>query len=182
MNRNHDNPEPRIDAAGLSRDVEPPAALEDRTVAALARAGLLGRARFQSTTALLSAAAVAILAIGFVLGRASQDPNGPTHSSPRYLLLLEGGREALDAAEEARTVEAYRAWAVSLRREGRLVTGERLGAEAAAVPFEASTIGGDLRGFFIISAATIEEATAVAGSCPHTSRGGRVIVRPIDPT
>jgi hypothetical protein len=56
-----------------------------------------------------------------------------------------------------------------------------LGSAAVAVPSEPADTG-DVRGFFVISAATLEEATAVARSCPHTARGGRVIVRPIDPT
>jgi hypothetical protein len=36
-----------------------------------------------------------------------------------------------------------------------------------------------VRGFFIISAGSFEDALAVARGCPHLRHGGAILVRPI---
>jgi hypothetical protein len=152
------------------RDVAPPLDLEERTVSALHREGLLISAAARRRRVWQSVAAAAIFAAGVALGRTSTAPAvvlAPGASSASFLFLLEGGPVARDAAEEARTVEEYRAWAVKLRDEGRAVSGERLN---------------DVRGFFVISAASLEEANQLARASPHAQRGGRVIVRPINPS
>ena len=151
------------------RDVPPPPDLEERTVLALRRTRLLSPAAEKPTRLWHAVAAAAIFAAGLVLGRSSTTPPvfAPGVPSSPFLLLLEGGPDAATPAEETRTVEEYRAWAVKLRDEGRAVSGERLN---------------DVRGFFVISAASLEEATALAQASPHARRGGRVVVRPIKPS
>jgi hypothetical protein len=151
------------------RDVPPPPGLEERTVSALRRERLLNPASEGASRRWQYVAAAAIFAAGLVLGRTSTPPvvMAPGVSSSPFLLLLEGGPVAATPAEETRTVEEYRAWAVKLRDEGRDVSGERLN---------------NVRGFFVISAASLEEATALAEASPHARRGGRVIVRPIKPS
>ena len=72
-----------------------------------------------------------------------------------------------------------------LRREGRFVGGQRLrdepGRIVAATGVE-DRVGrvepGELMsGFFLVRAASYDEATAVAATCPIVSFGGRVVVR-----
>jgi hypothetical protein len=150
------------------RDVAPPPELEERTVTALRRERLLRSPAARWPRLWQSAAALAIFAAGLALGRTSAAPAvvAPGVASAPFLFLLEGGPVAATPAEETRTVEEYRAWAVKLRDDGRAVSGERLT---------------DVRGFFVISAASLDEANQLARASPHARRGGRVIVHPITP-
>jgi hypothetical protein len=163
------------------RDIVPPPELEDRTVATLISAQLIERAPASRSRAWQAAAAIAIFAAGLAVGRVAAPGRPAAPADSRYLLLLEGGPPAASAAEETATVAAYRAWAMKLREEGRAISGERLADVSIAVPTSTSSTS-DLRGFFLISASNLEEAAAIARSCPHAQRGGRVVVRPIAPT
>jgi hypothetical protein len=123
-----------------------------------------------------------LFAGGLTLGRATAagERQVADRREPQYILLLQGGPTGLSPDEEARVVREYGQWAVALRGEGRFVSGERLGDAAAAVP-PLERPPADLRGYFVISAASLEDAVSVAQRCPHARRGGQVIVRPIDP-
>jgi hypothetical protein len=77
--------------------------------------------------------------------------------------------------------EEYRSWAIELRRRGHLVRAERLGSETRTLGSR-QTGATDTSGFFLIRAATIAEATALARECPHLRHGGTVTVRSVDPT
>ncbi len=180
MNREHDEPAlPEV--AALPREVVPDSGLEDRTVRALTRAGLLRSSRARPAW-LTAAAAIVVFATGLTVGRAMPRPAAPAPGpdAPRFLLLLHGGPAGLGAEEEARVAAEYGAWAVGLREDGRFVSGERLGDGVAVVPAGREVDG--VRGFFLISASSFDEAVQVARSCPHARRGGRIVVRPIDPT
>jgi hypothetical protein len=166
-----------MDIEQLPREVMPGADLEDRTTARLQAAGLIRRPAHPRWWQL--AAALVIFAAGAASGvawvGAGQEPAA---GQPRFLLVLLGGTtQTVD--EEARAVNAYRAWARQLHDAGRYVTGERLSAQAVAVP------GGEvpadaMQGYFIVSAATLADAVSVASTAPHVARGGRIVVRPID--
>lgn len=39
-----------------------------------------------------------------------------------------------------------------------------------------------LRGFFLIRANTLEEAEAIARTCPHRGHGGTIVLLEVDPT
>jgi hypothetical protein len=172
------------DLSTLARELTPPPDLEARTVAALRQHGLLKVASNRRAVLLRIAAAVVLFAGGAAIGRASAvvEPPGADQHGPRYLLLLHGGPSGLSAEEELAVVREYGAWAVQLRGEGRFVTGERLGNAGRSVPPLELTETVDLRGFFLISAASLDDAVGVAQRCPHVRRGGRVVVRPIEPT
>lgn len=164
----------------LPQEIAPPQALEARTVAALRREGLLRPARRGARPWLAAAAAVLLFASGVAAGRAFDAPPVAV-GQPRFLLLLHGAPSVGGPEEEARVVASYRAWAAGLRADGRFVAGERLGEANVVVP-AASVAGVDqIRGYFVISAEHLQDAIAVARTCPHAARGGRVIVRPIDP-
>jgi hypothetical protein len=165
----------------LPRELPPPPALEDRVVTALAHDGLLREPAPLRRRWWMQTAAAALLFASGVLAGVMWD-SGPTPvapGQPRFLLLLAGG-ESVSPAEEMRTVEAYRAWAAGLRDAGRFITGQRLSPEAAMVPRAAVEDESSVQGYFIVSAADLADAAAVAQASPHVARGGRIIVRPID--
>jgi len=182
MNREHDD-NVDLPLGSLSREIDAPHSLEDRTVRALQGAGLIASSR-RRPMAWQIAAALLLFAGGMAVGRvsasattASQDP-----AQPRYVLLLHDGPVGLSAEQEAAVVAEYRDWAVGLRRAGRFVTGERLSEAVAVVPPAVVSDAAGVRGYFVISAADLDDAKAVAAACPHARRGGHIVVRPIEPT
>ena len=182
MNREHDD-NADLPLGSLPREIDAPRGLEDRTVRALQGAGLLASSR-RRPLAWQIAAALVLFAGGIAVGRVSATAASapPDPAQPRYVLLLHGGPVGLSADQEARVVEEYRDWAVGLRRAGRFVTGERLSETVAVVPAVDGSDGAGVRGYFVISAADLNDAKAVAAACPHARRGGYIVVRPIEPT
>jgi hypothetical protein len=175
-------------SADLARELSPGPDVEDRIVAALRARGLIRtswtRSRFAARLA-AAAAGLALLAAGFAVGRASTPRPGEEPAQTRFALFLLRGAEALpeNPVEEAGRVAEYRSWARGLAGAGRFVSGEKLedraeqiGAPAGAV---ASASEEEVRGFFIISAESFDDALAIARQCPHLRHGGRILVRPI---
>jgi hypothetical protein len=178
----------------LPREIPPPADLEDRTVAVLYQQGLLHPTPLEKGGASPGlrqrvpgaagawrriAAAILMFAAGAWFGAAWDTPAGsPEPGTPRFLLLLEGA-STVSATDESRVFEEYRAWAGQLRRGGRFVSGERLGAASVAVPAGNADLD-PIQGYFVVSASDLRDAVAVAESSPHVARGGLVRVRPID--
>ncbi|HET9134513.1 MAG TPA: YciI family protein [Gemmatimonadales bacterium] len=112
-----------------------------------------------------------------------------------YLLLLhESPAETarLSPTEMQALVERYVAWSQAIASQGRMVSGHKLRDEGGRIvrraagrttvtdgPFiEAKEIVG---GFFVVRAASYEEAVALAESCPHTEIGW-IEVRAIEAT
>ena len=159
----------------LPLEIDPPPGLEDRTVASQQAERLLAspRRRWRQL-----AAAVVIFAAGAASGAFWSTDRPVAPGQPRFLLLLHGGTD-VSPAEEAEAALAYRDWAIGLRAEGRFVSGERLAAAAAVVP-EGRRPEEAAQGFFVVSAADLEEAMQLAQSAPHVARGGTIVVRPID--
>jgi hypothetical protein len=169
------NPVPEIDS--LPKEIAPPPGLEERVVARLRAQSLLRpRSRW-----LQAAAAVVLLASGFGIGRmTSQIESTPAPAaSNRYLLLL---TKADTSGDDAARAARYGQWAVEQRAAGRQISGERLADNGLAVTPAGSSPAADVavQGFFIVSAASLEDAATVARSSPHVHAGGTVIVRPID--
>jgi hypothetical protein len=172
----------------LAREESPPREVENRIVHALERRGLLRPTRRRREWRALGAVAAGLLLVlaGFVAGR-STSRRAPTPPSPRFTLLLLRGTEPVAARpeEEAGRVSEYRAWARGLAREGRFVEGEKLedrGARLRSPSGEADPTApspDEIRGFFVISAPSFEDALAVARECPHLRYGGTILVRPI---
>jgi hypothetical protein len=178
----------RTAIAGLARERMPSAGVEERVVATLRRRGLLRRAEpsRQAQRLRALAAAILLLAVGYAAGRAAGG-RAAEPSEPRFALLLLRGQERVDApAAEAGRVAEYRAWARDLARRGRYVHGEKLEDRsvrlAAAAGGSEAASAQEVRGFFIISAASLEDALAVARACPHLKHGGTIVVRPIADT
>ncbi len=169
-------------------DVEPPANLEDRVVDTLRARGLLhdpaGAPRRRLAPrwawAVAIAAGLLLFVAGFALGRR---PSGsPAAGLSQYTLLLyEGPQFNAAGTSEPALVQEYSAWAGELAGRGRLVAGEKLGAQAWMLGDAAPETAGPT-GFFVIAARDQNEALAIARTCPHLRHGGIVSVRPIEPT
>lgn len=177
----------------LGSDDDPPRGLEDRVVQTLRGRGALGplpRKQRLQRWAPAAVAALAALAVGFALGRRTPPPAGV--ASPRYALLLyeDSSFQAPPPGDEARYVAEYSRWAAEVNAAGTGLTGEELGnggrviePGGTATDRDRATEGGSvLAGFFIVQATNLERATVIAKTCPHLTHGGRVVIRPIEPT
>jgi hypothetical protein len=161
----------------LPGDVPPPPGLEDRTAARLRSEGWLSGSSRHRWRWLNVAAGLVLFVAGAASGAmfASEPEIAPGQA--RYLLMLHGAPTA-SADDEQRAVAAYRAWAMRLRDEGRFVNGARLGTNGVVLPYGQED--DPVQGYFVVSAASFEEAVAIARTAPHLARGGRVVVRMID--
>jgi len=56
------------------------------------------------------------------------------------------------------------------------------GAPTARVAARGVSTRVGISGYFVIDAASWEDAVAVARTCPHLRYGGRIILRPVAPT
>ncbi len=175
--------------AELPRSAPIPDGLEERVVVALTAAGALSRERRPSrrrrTAALAAAAAIAVLALGFALGRRQASP--ALQSGDRYLLLLRETSAFRPVEPQSALVSEYSAWARGLARQGALELGEELAQDGAllSMPDAAGPVpteAGVVAGFFVVRADSYAAALALARSCPHLRHGGRIELRRIEET
>ncbi len=200
MNGNTDDersPAERDALASLDREIDPPAALLGRTVAARPAEGLLPEHGSPGRAAWLRPAwgalgAVLALGIGLAVGWWTAAPAGGAES-PDFILILRAGPEELapEGEEEMmRRVGEYTAWAQAAGERGSLITGEKLRdggrlleptgdrVETASLPLDPTR--GSIQGYFLIRSRTYEEAQQVAGECPHLRYGGAIELRRIE--
>jgi hypothetical protein len=169
-------------AGQLPRELEPPADLEDHVVERLRSEGMLKPSpRHRRARDLVAAAAVLLvgIAIGSYFRPVAIDPP----NQPRFLFLLYAAAGAQPGvADEESVAREYGAWAAGLRKAGRLVSGDRLAAEPriGIGNADARSLDTALQGFFIVGAASFDEAARLAGESPHARHGGRIVVRAID--
>jgi hypothetical protein len=181
----------RRELARLPREMVPPTGLEARVVAALRERGRLAAARPRPSPWRLGgavAASLALLLAGFWLGRQG-DHRGLPPAVPSYLLLLRPGADFnREGRPEARMTAETGAWARRQIGVRRFVLGEKLDLDGWLL--KSTRVAGmspmDLQdapdGFFVIDAASDQEALAIARTCPFLRYGGRIEVRRIHPT
>lgn len=164
----------------MSDPLSPDPDLERRVVAALHARGLLRRRGWAARALAGFAAAAALFAAGF--GTAAWRSRGTDASATTFVLLLtdEDAAVASPAALLQARVEEYRAWAVRLRAEGRLVGAEKL-KDGVDVLGTGRADGIRVSGYFVIRAANRDEALAVARTHPHLRYGGAIALREVDP-
>ena len=113
-------------------------------------------------------------------------------TQPKFaLFLFEDARyQSPDAAHLTERIGEYSAWARSIGEKGRYVTGEKLaddgrfcrvenGALIAAGP-QSDAGRGVLAGYFVVGAENLDEAMAIAKTCPHLKYGGTVEIRRLE--
>lgn len=176
---------------GLPREQEPPAALEERTVAAVKAAGLImtpGARRWSPGR--YAAAAVVLMscvAIGFAAG--TWTAGTPVSQQPDYVLLLRASaeeRQPVTDTEMQERITEYGSWARDLAQRGKLLAGEKLESRgwlqadnSAPVP-NAGIAEGSIQGYFLIKSTSYDDAVRIAKSCPHVRHGGSIEVRRIE--
>ena len=111
----------------------------------------------------------------------------------RFLLLLRAGDVGFahfSPDDVQQTMQHYFAWTEQLRAEGRLVTADQLkpGGTLLRRSGERIVLDGPYSetkeaygGFYLITAADLEEAAVVAKGCPVYEHGGAVEIREIVP-
>ena len=108
----------------------------------------------------------------------------------KFMFIFHGGMPPTSSPEQMQAnMGKWMAWIDKLAKDNRYVSGEPLlpggklvtGTNGKSVTDGPYTEGKELvAGFFVINAATIEEATAIAtGSYPDFDFGGTVQVRPV---
>lgn len=144
----------------------------------------------------LAAAALVVLVVGGVAGFGvgslrSAEPDrvgdmavAEPDTTDQYLLLVHETEAVEQAVREVgmpAIIAEYSEWAGDLARRGRLVSAEKLSETTDWIGTDASPTS-PVSGFFLIRAASLEEALAIARESPHAHYGGIVEVRAIDPT
>lgn len=144
------------------------------------RGGFFMDTRRAVAAALLLAAAGG--AAGFGLGAARGTAATPAAEGRQYLLLVHDN-DAVDRAVREQGLEAvverYATWARGLAAEGRLVRAEHLAPTPQWVG-EAASASSSIGGFFLIRAASRDEALDIARGSPHAELGGVVEVREVE--
>jgi len=111
----------------------------------------------------------------------------------QFMLLIRGGYEKeaqLSPEEIQQRIAQYGEWAGKLQNEGKLVSAEKVKDEGRLltqengrlVAHEVELVGDTVGGYFIIEAANLDEAVAIAKESPTFSYegGGMVEVREVD--
>lgn len=191
--------------AGPARElveIEPPPGLEAKVVDALKDRGMLDDPPTDAWRPLrigiALAASLALVALGFLIGRHSGDPIPGSLTGAEtslYALLLYETPDfdrAQGAAARARFSE-YSQWVALARKRGQFVTGEDLevergwrvfpGVEAPMIePGVNARESAPLSGVFFIHAEDHHHALALASELPHVRHGGTVVVQKTIPT
>ena len=113
-------------------------------------------------------------------------------ASSTYLLVFHETTperyEALTAEERRQALERWNAWCDDLMAQGRLQHGNTLGVEGRRVSGTTGTRPLDgpfaeakemIGGYLLLTAKSLDEATAIAETCPSLPYGMEVEVRPV---
>ena len=144
----------------------PPVRVEQSVVSALRHQGRLATPRRRRRAPAL-AAAVAAAVVGFsagVLTHRVRESIAP--ASPQFVLLLYAG----DPSPAPDRHAEYAAWARAASIHGASVSGNELDPAAEEIGGPSTTAAqrpDQLRGYFVIRAADLEEARTIAATCPH---------------
>lgn len=139
-----------------------------------------------------------MLEISFFKGQDAAVVGDSSAAASEFLLLIldqPTDASGVGPAEEEKRVTEYRNWARRIGGDGRMIDGQkltesryRLAADrggtietVALGPTDLASSGGIIGGYFRIGADSMDEALAVAKTCPHLAHGGRIEVREVDP-
>lgn len=127
----------------------------------------------------------------FRMTRAKKEPTmeTPSHGSDFVILMYEDNNSwaAMPKERQEELMGKYMAWVTDLRTRGIFKSGAPCGSKQVLLAGDASgaVTATDhaptkdvLTGFFVIRAPSLDEAVAIAKTCPSLTHGERVIVRP----
>lgn len=107
-----------------------------------------------------------------------------------YMLLLVSDykpNDDLSAEEKGKMMNKYLEWLNELKNKGIVKDGRPLASEGRVIKKETGLISDGpfsetkeiVGGYYLIEAPTLEEASAIAKTCPHIEMGGSIQVRPV---
>ena len=113
----------------------------------------------------------------------------------QYMLLLYDNPEdfeGLGPEEIQKIIEKYKAWSEKLRDQGHYVSSHKLtgdtgrivrrkGTEVRVTDGPYSETKEVLGGYYLIEAASYDQALERSRDCPHLEFGGTIVVRQVDP-
>jgi hypothetical protein len=164
----------------LAGEEAPPPSAVERTAEALREAGLLGRRTQRRWSWLGAIAATAAAFVGGMLVARPAPPGPPADTRPQFVVLLYG--DPSDPAEREREVGEIKAWARGLAKSGHALSGAKLAESEYRLGPDGTETSAGLGGYIVLAADGPEQALAMARTCPHLQHGGRILVRPVDPT
>ncbi len=194
--------------SSLPREMQPPPELERKVMEELRRRGLIGTAsqpRSRSgqpfaalaRTGLAAAASLVLVAVGFLLGRATAPelpaPGAAQTQRPTLYALSLFETDGFQRAEGAGALERYQEysrWVAEARSREQFVTGEDLTVDrgwllapmADAEPGVSPPASASLSGIFFITADDEQQALELARQLPHLQHGGYVVMQEVIPT
>ncbi len=166
----------------LRREQQPPPELEQTVLKALHKEGLLRKSPGPRRRWLPLAAAVAGIALfagGYFFGRSQGGPEGQIRPELGYMLLLHEDSR-FRPGEPMEMFEEYKAWMEAVGSRGVAITGQELRNEALVLDPDGTPDTDEperTTGYFLLEAATMDQATEIARSIPHLKYGGSVEVK-----
>jgi hypothetical protein len=103
-----------------------------------------------------------------------------------FMFLFRGGRHPESPAEMQAQMAKWMGWIERLQKEGQYLAGDPLEPGGKVVTSPRTITDGPFAegkelvgGYFLVRAATLDEAAAMARDCPIFENGGSVEVRPV---
>jgi hypothetical protein len=174
-----DDHEDRLEElSDLSRELSPPAELEERVITALRERGLIRKDTHRRWWQV--AAVIMFTTAGFLAGWLMR-PNGDSQAEYSHLLLL-WERQTSGGHHDPALVQEYSEWAKKIGREGIPITGEKLTNDSQILTsyLRSWNKNETIAGFFLFRAKNDADALKRAESCPHLKHGGTIELRKIE--
>lgn len=190
------NPEEKAAFKRLKNQKMPSLRVEQKVINSLFKRGLLETRKFSAFLqnlsspfrgAVVSIAAGLIFGLGFFTGTRSLSTESEALEAPLFALLIFNDNSTPE--DEMALAAEYGQWLQGVAASGRLASGEKLqdtGRILSEVNGEFTTADiatderyGQIGGFFLIQAASYDEAVEIASSCPHLKYEGSIEVREI---
>lgn len=167
----------------LERETPPPAELKESIIAQLQNEGQLKiNTDMKTNWTFRIAAGIIIFVAGGFLGMKFGGGTTVINPTQGYVLLLHEDQGFTPGPGE-QMFEEYSGWRKDLFDKGIVITGQELAdREAMIAPSGDVTVTEvnpeKISGYFILEAASLEEAVKLASSAPHLKYGGSIEVRP----
>jgi len=164
----------------LEREKPPEPALEGRIINKLKSEDLI-KTTNDMKAYLKWAATVAVIIVAYFLGVYSQQAD-PVKQEMAYMLILQEGAE-FQPGEPTEMFTEYRDWMFSVDEKGIEITGQELKNQAVLVSagqgidYLEEAADGRVTGYFVLNAASLDEAIAMARDNPHIKYGGTIQVK-----
>lgn len=165
---------------GLKETQTPPQTLENQVVNQLISQGLVKprtTSRLLRTWGISIAASIIFFVAGYYVHAFSSTSARNYLADFNYMLLLHEDSQFITGDPQQRFQE-YAQWMGGIYEKGMQIDGQELARKAHNVQTQASKKS-YTTGYFLLKAATLQQAKEVAQSCPHVKYGGDIEIKPI---